>query len=287
MTIRTVLTMLEGGEDDVVDLTAVGALVKTFPAHVDLLHVRRDPRSAMPMVGEGLSADLIDMVQSQVEKEEETLATRCRGIFDRWVASAGLEELSEPRAEAKASARFVDMVGESASLMATLGKMVDLVVLPAPSLEGGELSPAAEAAIYDTGRPVLFSPRRELTGIGKRVSLFWNDTVEASRAAKAALPFLKAAEAVQVNSVLDGSIDEDMVQAFAASLGWHGIKADVRMVEGDDRTAGEALIDASWEFEADLIVMGAFSHSRLREMILGGVTRHIMQVAGRPVLMAH
>jgi len=287
MTIRTVLTMLEGSDSDAVDLTAVGALLKTFPAHVDLLHVRRDPRSVMPMVGEGLSADLIDMVQSQVETEEETLAARCRGIFDRWVASAGLEQLAEPSAEAKASARFVDMVGESASLMATLGKMADLIVLPAPSLEGGDLSPAAEAAIYDTGRPVLFSPRLELATIGKRVSLFWNDTVEASRAAKAAMPFLKAAEAVQVNSVMDDSVDEETVKAFATSLAWHGIKADVRMVEGDDRTAGEALIDASWEFEADLIVMGAFSHSRLRQMILGGVTRHIMQVAGRPVLMAH
>jgi nucleotide-binding universal stress UspA family protein len=287
MTIRTVLTMLEGGDSDVVDLTAVGQLVKTFPAHVDLLHVRRDPRSVMPMVGEGLSADLIDMVQSQVEKEEETLAARCRGIFDRWVASTGLPELDAPSGDAKASARLVDMVGESASLMATLGKMADLVVLPAPSLEGGDLSPAAEAAIYDTGRPVLFSPRRELETLGKRVSLFWNDTVESSRAAKAAMPFLKKAEAVQINSVPDDSVDEDMVKAFAASLAWHGIKADVRLVESGDRSAGEALIDAAWEFESDLLVMGAFSHSRLREMILGGVTRHIMQVAGRPVLMAH
>ena len=169
-----------------------------------------------------------------------------------------------------------------------MGKMADLIVLPAPSLEGGDLSPAAEAAIYDTGRPVLFSrPASNSQAWGKRISLFWNDTVEASRAAKAAMPFLKAAEAVQINSVMDDSVDEDMLKAFAASLAWHGIKADVRMVEGDDRTAGEALLDAAWEFESDMIVMGAFSHSRLRQMILGGVTRHIMQVAGRPVLMAH
>ena len=179
------------------------------------------------------------------------------------------------------------MVGESASLVAMLGKMADLVVLPAPSLEDGDLSPAGEAAIYDTGRPVLFSPRRELPSLGKRVSVFWNDTVESSRAAKAALPFLKQADAVQIKSVLDDSVDADLVKAFAASLAWHGVKADVRLVEADDRSAGEALIDAAWEFEADLIVMGAFSHSRLREMILGGVTRHILQVAGRPVLMAH
>ncbi|MCA8927896.1 MAG: universal stress protein [Alphaproteobacteria bacterium] len=287
MTIRTVLTMLEGAESDVVDLAAVSALVKMFPAHVDLLHVRRDPRSVMPMVGEGLSADLIDMVQSQVEKEEETLAARCRGIFDRWCASANLPQIDSPSAEAKASARLVDMVGDSATLVATLGKMADLVVLPAPSLEDGDLSPGAEAAIYDTGRPVLFSPRRELPSFGKRVSLFWNDTVEASRSAKAAMPFLKQAEAVQVMSALDDSVESDTVKAFAASLAWHGVNADVRLVEPGDRSSGEALIDAAWEFESDLIVMGAFSHSRLREMILGGVTRHILQVVGRPVLMAH
>ena len=98
-----------------------------------------------------------------------------------------------------------------------------------------------------------------MPSLGKRVSVFWNDTVESSRAAKAALPFLKQADAVQIKSVLDDSVDADLVKAFAASLAWHGVKADVRLVEADDRSAGEALIDAAWEFEADLIVMGAFS----------------------------
>ena len=182
---------------------------------------------------------------------------------------------------------MVDVTGNSGSVVATMGKMVDLVVLPAPSLEDGDLSAAAEAAIYDTGRPVLFSPRKELATMGKRVAVFWNDTAESSRAAKAVMPFLKQADMVQICSVDDDSVDAETLEAFAKSLAWYGITASVRMVEPDGRSAGEALIDAAWEMEADLIAMGAFSHSRLREMILGGVTRHILQVAGRPVLMMH
>ena len=287
MTIRTVLTMLEGADSDVVDLAAASQLVKAFPAHVDLLHVRRDARSVMPMVGEGLSADLIDMVQNQVAEEEEGIAASCRDVFGRWCTSGNIPLVSDPTADGKASGRLVDVTGETASMVAALGKLADLIVLPAPSLDRGGLSSAAEAALYDTGRPVLFSPRTELKSLGKRVSVFWNDTVEASRAAQAAMPFLKQAEVVQITAVDDGSVDPEMVKAFAASLAWHGINASARLVEADGRSAAVALIDAAWEIEADLIVMGAFSHSRLREMILGGVTRHILQVAGRPVLMMH
>lgn len=287
MTLRTILTMLEGADHDTVDLEAARHLAAEFGCHVDLLHVRRDGLSAMPMVGEGLSADLIEMVQAQVEKEEADLAEKCRNVFDNWLKKNNISAVSEPSAATAASARLVDVVGQPGEEVARLGKMADLVVLSAPSLDAGDLSPAAEAAIYDTGRPVLFSPRQELKTLGKRVSVFWNDTVEASRAAQAAMPFLREADAVQIMAVDDDSFDTATVADFAASLAWHGINAEPVLVKPDSKSAGEALLDAAWDFDADLIVMGAFSHSRLREMILGGVTRHILQVAGRPVLMMH
>lgn len=287
MTLRTVLTLLEGAEKDSIDLEAVRHLAADFGCHIDLLHVRRDGLSAMPMVGEGLSADLIEMVQAQVEKEEQAIADKCRAVFDQWQKSNSIAVSATPTASERASARLVDVTGQTGEEVARLGKLADLVVLRAPSVDDGDLSAAAEAAIYDTGRPVLFSPRQELKSLGRRVSVFWNDTVEASRAAHAALPFLKKADAVQVKAVDDGSFDVQTVHDFTASLGWYGVKAEARLVVPDHRSPGEALLDAAWEFEADLVVMGAFSHSRLREMILGGVTRHILQVAGRPVLMMH
>lgn len=287
MTLRTVLTMLEGADRDTIDLEAARHLAADFGCHVDLLHVRRDGLSAMPMVGEGLSADLIEMVQAQVEKEEAAIADKCRAIFDKWMKDNNIASGASPSAAQKASARLIDVVGQSGEEIARLGKHADLVVLRSPSVDDGDLSPAAEAAIYDTGRPVLFSPRQELKTLGKRVSVFWNDTVEASRAAQAAMPFMKRADAVQIMAVDDDSFDPQTVADYAASLGWHGIKAEATLVKPDSRSAGEALLDAAWDNEADLIVMGAFSHSRLREMILGGVTQHILKVAGRPVLMMH
>jgi len=287
MTLRTVLTMLDGVDGDIIDLEAARHLAASFGCHVDLLHVRRDALSAMPMIGEGISADLIEMVQAQVEKEEQAVADRVKKVYDQWIKDSGVPEVKTPSKAVTSSARLIDVTGPVAEHVARLGKLADLVILRSPSLEEGELSAAAEAAIYDTGRSVLFSPRKELATLGKRVSIFWNDTVEASRASAAAMPFLKQADAVQVKAVESDDFDTQTVKDFADSLAWHGIKADARIVEEDHRSAGEALLDAAWDFEADLIVMGAFSHSRLREMILGGVTRHILQVAGRPVLMMH
>ncbi len=287
MTIRNILTMLEGANSDVVDLAAVGALAKSFSAHVDLLHVRRDPRSVMPIVGEGMSAELIDMVQSQVAVEEQAIADRCRSVFDRWCVSAKVQQIAEPSADARSTGRLVDVTGDAATVVALLGKMADLTVLPSPSLDQGRLSPVTEAALYDTGRPVLFSPRENLKTLGSRVAVFWNDTVEASRALQAAMPFLANADDVRIIAANDDTANTEMLTAVAASLAWHGVRASANLVEPGSRSIAEALLDSAWEFNADMIVMGAFSHSRLREIILGGVTQHILNVAGRPVLMMH
>ena len=100
-------------------------------------------------------------------------------------------------------------------------------------------------------------------------------------------PLHFAVESTQITAAADDTVDADMLKGFAASLAWHGVNATARLAEADGRPAADALIDAAWEIEADLIVMGAFSHPRLREMILGGVTWHILKVADQPVLMMH
>ena len=134
---------------------------------------------------------------------------------------------------------------------------------------------------------MLFSPSKHLHSLGERISLFWNDTVEATRASTVALPFLARAAEVEIATSHDDHLDRQNVEAFAEYLGWHGIDASIRIIEPRHQSTGEALIDAAWEFKADLIVMGAFGHSRIRELVLGGVTRHVLKVAGRPIMMMH
>ena len=289
MSITTIMTMLDGAQRDQIDLEAAGHLMSRFDCHCDLLHVRRDPITALPMIGEGMSADLVDIVQAQVEKDEALRAEECQVVFKTWAEARNAEQVQSPTRSPKQSVRLLDVTGSIGNAVARYGKLADLVVLPAPSLDDGRLSSAAEAAIYDTGRPVLFSPRKELKALGNRVAIFWNDTAEVSRAVVGAMPFLEAADSVQVMAVADDSFDASAVTDFAGSLVWRGISAEVHMVTSGhlNLSPGEALLEAAADFDADLIVMGAYSYSHLREMILGGVTQHILQVAGRPVLMMH
>ena len=287
MSVAKILTMLDGDNHDVIDLEASRHLAKAFNCHVDLLHIRREPVYSRTYFAEGVTDDIYREIHNRFTEHEAEIAEACSKVFNDWCAVNGFAEAKGPTGNRGPTARFLDRSGNLGQIVSRLGRLADLVVLKSPSLENGWLSPAGEAAIYSTGRPVLFSPRQELNSLGERISLFWNDTVEATRASMVALPFLTRAQSVEVVTIDHEHLDRENVDAFAEYLQWHGINASVRIVKPKHQTTGEALIDTAWDFEADLIVMGAFGHSRIREMVLGGVTRHVLKVAGRPVMMMH
>ena len=287
MSIAKILTMLDGENHDAIDLEAARHLTASFGCHVDLLHVRRDPSYSRTHFGEGVPDEIYNKMQNHFKEREAEIADQCRQVFDDWRRANGIAEAERPTGDAAPSARFLDRTGNVNHIVSRFGRLADLVILKSPSLESGWLSPAGEAAIYSTGRPVLFSPSKHLHSLGERISLFWNDTVEATRASTVALPFLARAAEVEIATIHDDHLDWENVEAFAEYLGWHGVDASIRIIEPRHQSTGEALIDAAWEFKADLIVMGAFGHSRIRELVLGGVTRHVLKVAGRPVMMMH
>jgi nucleotide-binding universal stress UspA family protein len=117
----------------------------------------------------------------------------------------------------------------------------------------------------------------------------WDESPECWHAVSAAIPFLKLAKSVQIVSVDRHADRRTGSQAEAlAYLRCHDIAATTRVIAPELRTVGDTVLAAAAEAEAGLLVMGAYSHSRLREMLLGGVTRHILQnAAARPVLLAH
>lgn len=144
--------------------------------------------------------------------------------------------------------------------------------------------------LFTTGRSVLLVPDPVGPGVvGRRIVLAWNSSRESSRALAEAMPLLVAAEAVAVVTVCaagDRAKLGDMEEA-ARHLVRNGVKATAVPVEGVDHDAGDRLLAAARDFGADLLVMGAYGRSRMREMVLGGATWHIIRNAGIPVLMAH
>jgi nucleotide-binding universal stress UspA family protein len=177
------------------------------------------------------------------------------------------------------------------------GRVVDLVVLAQPAknapLITREISDKVPLAM---GRPVLFVPTTGFSGpLGKRVLVAWKNTREAARAVNDALPLLTQAEQVTVMAVdtpgrattRDDTESKVPCADIALHLARHGVKAEAKRDTTSPESAGERLLDQAQRQGADLIVMGAYGHSRLKEIALGGVTRHMLKHATVPVLMSH
>ena len=149
-----------------------------------------------------------------------------------------------------------------------------------------QLSASLGSALFDTGRPVLVVPPNPLPTVGRRIAIAWNGSPKASRAVAAALPFLEKAETITILTVPVGKRGSSG-EALASYLGLHGLKATVESVDPQGKSAGRALLEHAQGRGVDLLVMGAWGHSRIREMILGGATREVLAQTTLPVLMAH
>ncbi len=184
--------------------------------------------------------------------------------------------------------RQVEGIGRET--LATHARYADLLVLGQE--EPGRSTGLVEAAIFGAGRPVLVVPHAgTFPSVGERVLVAWNGGREAARAVHDALPLLVAAQSVTVLAVNPrGGVgpEQDLPAAdLALHLARHGVRAtaDHRVAPGVEDA--EVLLNAVAESGADLVVMGAYGHSRLREMVMGGVTRTLLRSMTVPVLLSH
>jgi nucleotide-binding universal stress UspA family protein len=172
------------------------------------------------------------------------------------------------------------------------GRTADLIVAlqTDPDWPLTEWLDVADRAAVESGRPVLIIPNgRASDRIGSRVLVAWNGRREAARAAFDALPLLQQASAVRIVRVREDDAEVDQPGAdICRSLIRHGVKVDrTADIEAAGTSAGAALLADADMFDADLVVMGCYGHSRLREFVFGGATRHFLQKMRVPVLMSH
>jgi nucleotide-binding universal stress UspA family protein len=261
-------------------------IARLWNAHVLALHVRVDSRDVAPLAGEGLSGAMIEEMMSATEKESSDRAYAVRGMFDRFVAKHEVV-VSEARPGADhATANFAAVTGREEDLVAQQARLADLTVVPHPDAgEDVSSSDALHAVLFDSGRPVLISPQVAPTTIGTRVCVAWNGTAESASSVLAALPWMQRADAVRILSAEGYQRRGPGAPELAAYLALHGVQAEIEMFHSVGNSVGAGLLAAANRFGCDLLSMGAYSHSRLRQLILGGVTRHLLETANLPVMM--
>jgi nucleotide-binding universal stress UspA family protein len=207
------------------------------------------------------------------------------------------------QAQSRAEARFREVAARhglaSVAFSAPAGAAIDAAVLHARHADlavlaqprAGFESDLAHAVLMQSGRPVLIVPPAVASPVGERILIGWKESRESARAVADALPLLARAKAVRIVSITDEG-DEEPRETVAdkdvvAWLARHGVEAPLRHEIADDVDAGNLLLSRAADFGADLVVMGGYSRPRLSEVVLGGVTRLMLQSTTVPVLMSH
>jgi nucleotide-binding universal stress UspA family protein len=281
---RTLLVPLAEGIAVEPPLDAALVLAKRLKSHVRAVWARPDPNLVLSYVPDAFAA--AGVTRDAIEREGRQAADAAKARFDAWQADRKVPGAPADMRLDACFASWSDRVGEIEALVTRFGRVSDMVVVG--RFAAGEVTAARlfDAAVFGAGRPTLLAPPTLPWDPVDHVMIAWNGSLEASRAVFAAMPLLHAAGRVSIFAAAEHGSESADTDDLAESLVWHGIHAQ-RLAAAATAAAGPALLEAAKQREATLIVMGAYTHSRLRQSFLGGVTSHVLAHAEIPVLLSH
>ncbi len=278
MSYKTILAYLNDKRRAAAVLEPAIRLAARNNAHLIGMHVYSGvPAPPVPLP---IGSDVVKAVAAAQQKETEEISE----IFSRMTANQPF--VAEWRAE---KGPRVDPT----SVVIGHGRAADLIVAAQtdPDWDTSPLQDIAEHLALGSGRPVLVVPYvGRYPEIGRNVVIAWKPVRESARAVFDALPILKQAEQVQILEIDEGSGARDGASpdsTIAVALARHGIKPTVRTTIAGDIKIGDEILSRLADMGADLLVMGAYGHSRMRELVFGGVTRHIARHMTVPTLFSH
>lgn len=285
--IKTILVPATGSSSEAATFSAAVAVARALSAHLDFLHVRVDPAElaaafATDVGGVMVSARMIDELEAEAAQHEGL----ARKAIQEFCQQERIPLDVAPSGHQGPTARWHREIGNVDRWVAEYGRTSDLLVIGRPTKAGGAQRVTLEAALLDTGRPLLIPG--ELSRAMETVAIAWKSTREAARAVTAAWPFLAQAKRVVILTVAeDDRMDRESGARLFATLQRHNAETEARHLPRGLGTTADILLATAAEIDAGLLVMGGYSHSRLRELVFGGVTEHVLRGADLSVLMAH
>ena len=226
---------------------------------------------------------------TQLADEEVRRGDEARARFVERVRANGvafLEEGDEPTDGARASWQTIDGLGEQ--IVGEYGRVFDLIAIGRETEESSpDWNVLCEAALFESGRLLLLAPPSRPPTFGERIAVLWNGSTETARTLGAAMSLLESAKEVVVCAIEGVHVPGPSVDQVARGLAANGINVSTHVTALDGRAPGPAVLDDAMATGPDMLIKGAYAHSRLRQMIFGGPTRHILKYADLPVIMAH
>ena len=279
--LRTILVPFNNTQPNAAAIDAAKRIAEADGAYIEGAYSRQ----VLPIIaGEGIT--LPGDYLAAFEEEGRQQAALAREAFETLIAERGIP-LNSLESEGL-RAGWTEMMGTGPEGLGEYARAFGISVLHR-DLSSGDVDwkSTAEALLFESGRPLLLVSDDIPQTIGKRILVAWNGSTETARALSAARPLLARSDAVQVLSVDGGMVSGPDGELITAHLRASGFHVQAKKAESGGTTVGQVIVSEAEAFGADLIIKGAFTHSRLRQLVFGGATSEIFNHAVCPVIMCH
>ena len=271
---KTILLPVEANSTFESSFTVASLLAKRFEGRVDGVALK-------PGVITFVTADPVVVLVSQPDFTDAEAEKSARILFDRHSAE-------QPRPP-NATYKWYDRGPIDDNGLSSLSRVYDITVVGRPGLKQSEPRMSTlEVVLFESGRPILMAPPSPPKTMGTNILIHWNASNETARAINDAMPLLQQAEQVTMVTVEGAIVPGPKAADMLDYLSSHNIRGIESKVKPAPRSStGEAILVEARRLGADLLIKGAYTQSRLRQMIFGGATQHILQAADIPVLLSH
>jgi nucleotide-binding universal stress UspA family protein len=285
---KSILVPIGGDDTDQAVFATALAAARPFSAHLRFVHIRIGAgRAALntPHVdfARGPSiADALEKLQAHVNERAAAAMLHMREFCSR----SGVEVIDIPRASHTVTASYQEEDDDTHQRLMFHARHSDLVIMARAKRPSGLPPDILELLLIGSGRPMLLacsSSPRDLTGT---IMVCWRETADAARATLAAMPFLTKAARVVFAAVGGGDL-KAAVNDAASQFRWNDVATETQIVAANGRSTAEVLASLARDCGADMLVMGAYGHSRARELLFGGCTQAMLRHADLPVLLMH
>lgn len=268
---KSLLVPTDSGEMMLSALETARLFAARFDSMIDGIALR-------PAFAEIVAPDPIVAVSiPPADWDEDQYVRQARQVFDGFVAE-------HPETASKFRWRGGNAIDDVA--LGSLGRLYDATVIARPGGRGSRMT-AFESALFDSGRLVLMAPPSIPKKLGDTILIHWNRSTETARIIALCIEVLKKAKMVQLLTVEGSVVPGPSAREALGYLEAHGIHATEKTVESRGRGAGDTILAEAQSMGADLLVKGAYTQSRLRQMIFGGATSQVLARAEIPVLLSH
>jgi nucleotide-binding universal stress UspA family protein len=267
-------------------LEAALMVARRFDSHIVGLHSLTTEYAVV--FGGEMGFSISSEVDRTLEREGQERRDQARRLFHDFMNARGVAVGPTAPDSDGPSASWREEDGRQNAVVGLTGRVFDLIIVEQPERLASIAEATLEDALFESGRPVMMVPKTIGSHLGETVAIAWNGSTETALTVALALPFLQRAREVVVVAVGPQHMPEPgpTGEELARNLAAHGFTVSLRTAFGRQKPQGESFLKEAMSAGADLLLKGAYTQSRIRQMIFGGATRHIIMDAKIPVIMA-